>query len=660
MALLAVLYPATAHSALPPAPADASAQIPAAAPDGAAPESGDNQGFTWFLPPVQIGGMLSYSGRRDSFDGQNRTLTGLAATLNASTKTFIWEPWFARVNGTLGFTTALYNSSGSETADSSSKNVIVTGSGQLWVLTQSRLPLTAHFQRSDGRVSSDLALANSYASHGYGFSQSYLRPAGNAVFNWDRNTQTSEASGSYRLDSLLLTAEHNLEQQRLQFTGNRLNNTHESSGDYTVQNNLSLQHSYKPSPSISVNSMGNISRSGYRLQQVDNNTRLMQLSSFGSWSTPVQGLGLTAGARVMALEADGTGLAYNSNVYGARVRNANANLGADYAFNRYVRLNAGLNVNLVEIDGVRTVTTNVNTNQSAGVNYQPDPVELGAFRYNWSASANLGNQIGSENSNSSTPGNQTGSDNSSTQLTLQVRHNLSRSIMLEGGSTVAVEAGQDLSTSTSVSSSAQGSEPAATQYLTHSGSLSWALSQQFGSALVRLSASDFRALDGRQEFFQLVNFQASSNLPSGHNSSWTGNLTVQAVRQGRNMLLGNTDPFYAPTNTEPNRGFQMSSSGAISYQNGRVFGVRRLNFVSALRLNSQALLPLLGSARDHETAAWSNDLDYSIGRLRLRLNMLIARTGSPLYSTDPATGVEKVEKVKKDNQSIAFSVSRSF
>lgn len=639
MALLAVLYPATVHSALPPAAADASAQKPAAAADGAAPQSNDNQGFTWFLPPVHIGGILSYGGRRDSSDGQTRTQTGLTATLNASAKTFIWQPWFARVNGDLGFTTALNNSGGSEAAASSNKNVIVTGSGQLWVLTQSRFPFQARFNRTDGRVSSDLALANGYASQGYGFSQSYSRPEGEAVFSWDRNTQTSEASGSYWQDSLLLRVEHNLEQHRLQFSGNRFNNGHQNSGDYTGQNNLSLQHSYKPDPSISVESRGDISRSSYRLQQSQNTTHLRQLSSFGFWSPAVQGLTVTAGARVMALEADGTGLAYNSNVFGARVRNANASLGLDYVFNRYVRINAGLNVNLVEIDGVRTVTTNVNSNQSAGLNYQPEPVELGAFRYNWSASANLGNQTGSQNS--STSGSRTGSVSSSTQLTLRLSHNLSRSITLEGGSTVAVEASQDLSAiaSNSASNSAPGSEPAATKHLTHSGSLSWNLSQQFGSSLVRLSANDFRAIDGRQDFFQLVNFQASSNLPISRYSSWTGNLTVQGVRQGKN--------------TEPNKGFEISSSGAISYQNGRVFGVRRLNFVSDLRLNSQALLPLLGSARGNETAAWSNGLDYSIGGLNLRLNVLIARIGTP-SSTASATGVTKV------NQSILFSVSRSF
>nr|MDP2191893.1 hypothetical protein [Rhodoferax sp.] len=642
IALLAVLCHGTAHPALPPAEADAPAQKPAPAATGST-ESDDNQGFTWFLPPVRIGGTLSYGLRRDSFDGQQRSQSGLTATLNASTNTYIWQPWFARVNGGLGFTTST-DSSGTIGAASSSKSVVVTGSGQLSVLAQSKFPFQAHFQRNDSRASSDLALANGHASQRYGFTQRYYRPEGDASLGWDRSTQTSADAGRDLQDSLQLRLAHRLEFHRLQLSGDRATNKRENTGERAVQNNLSLQHSYTPDPSISVESLANISRSDYRLQQGNNDMRLLQLSSNAFWRPQGKPMTVTGGVRMFALESDSTGFAVNGNLTGNRFLNANANLGVNYEFNRFIRINAGVNVNMVENNGVKTLSSN--TNQSVGASYQPDAIELGTFRYNWGASANLGNQTGNENSDR--------------QLTLQLSHNLSRSTRLEGGSTVAMNVSQSVSATASGSAASSPAEARATQHLTHSGSLSWDLSQQAGAALVRLSASDSRALDGKQEFFQLINFQASSNLPTSGYSSWTGNLTVQAVRQGANTMIDNTAPLNPQILTEPSRGFVTNSGGSISYQNQRVLGVRRLRFVSDLRLNSQSLLPLLGSGKGQELAAWGNRLSYSIGRTQLQASMQISSSSPQKSSVGPVTKVENVENVRKINKSIMFSISRSF
>lgn len=647
MALMAMLCPGTVHPALPPAAEDASAQMtdsstapkPASTSAGATTASDNKQEIAWALPAVRIGGILSYDLRRDISEEQKRMQKGLTATLKASTNTFIWQPWFARVNGTLGLTMSRDSSDGNEAA-SSSKSVIMTGNGQLSVLAQSSYPFEAHFERNDSRVSTDLAVANGYASQRYGFTQHYFRPEGDSMIGWDRNTQTSAGTGRDRQDSLQLNLSRSLENHRVQLTGNRSNNTHEISGEHAVQNNLSLQHSYAPDPSISVESMANISRSDYHLQQGDNDTRLVQLSSLAFWRPADQAMTVTGGARVFALGTGTTGLAVNSNAVGARIHNVNANVGVNYDVTRLTRINAGANVNLAENNG----TKSSNTNQSVGATYQPDSIELGSFRYNWSSSGNATNR--------------TGGQDAGRQLTLQLSHNLSRSFRLEGGAAVSVEGSQSLVAVSSSSTSS--SETASTKQLTHSGSLSWDLSQESGAALVRLSASDSRVLGGKQEFFQLVNFQASSNFPTSGFSSWTGNLTIQAVRQGANMIVGNTDPLNPQTNTAPNRGFVSTSSGSITYQNQRVFGVRRLRFVSDLRLNNQALLPLLGSAQDQETAAWNNRFDYTIGRTQLRVNAQISRSSAKKSSVDPATGVEKVENVKKTNKSIMFSVSRGF
>ena len=635
MALLAALCHGTAHSALPPATGGTSAQnSDAAAADATTGSDNVQEGASWRLPPIRIGGVLTYGIRRDSFEEQQRMQTGLTATLNGRTNTFIWQPWFAQVTGGLGLSLSR-DSSGGNQESSKSQSVFVTGSGQLSLLPLSQFPFEAHFQRNDSRVSSDLSLANGYASQRYGFVQRYFRPEGESMLSWDRDTQTSVDTGSDRQDSLQLRIAHRLEKHRLQLVGNRSTNTHERTDEHVVQNNLSLQHSYAPGPSISLESMANVSRSKYQLQQGDNDSLLLQLSSNAFWRPTDQVMTVNGGVRVFALDTNSTGLLANSN--GARVLNTNANVGVNYEFNRFTRINAGANVNMSDSNGEKST----NTNQTLGATYQPDSIELGSFRYNWSTSGNATNR--------------TGEQDAGVQLTLQLSHSLSRSIRLTGGSTVAMDASQSVAVSTDTSSA--GSEAQSTKQLTHNGSISWDLSQESGAALVRLSASDSRALDGKKEFFQLINFQASSNLPTGQYSSWSGNLTVQAVRQGSNPLIGNANLLNTQASTQTNGGFLTSSSGSISYQNQRLLGVRRLRFVSDLRLNGQSLLPIFSSAKEQETAAWENRVDYSIGRTQLRLNVMISRSGALQSSADPAAGAQTVTKV---NKSIMFSVSRSF
>jgi hypothetical protein len=129
---------------------------------------------------------------------------------------------------------------------------------------------------------------------------------------------------------------------------------------------------------------------------------------------------------------------------------------------------------------------------------------------------------------------------------------------------------------------------------------------------------------------------------------------VQAVRQRsikKDPLAGTQST--ADLNTNPNE-FVSTSSGSLSYQNQRVFGVRRLRFTSDVRLNSEALLPLLGGPQDQETAAWENRFDYSVGRTQFRLNAVWARS-----TTKAARNESSVPKEKKTNRTILFSITRS-
>lgn len=651
MALLATLWPSVGSPALPPAAEEVSAQKGeseaaerTAAPAGGASADRENRPTTtWAMPPVRMGGTLAYSMRRDITEEQTSTQNGLTATLTATTDTFIWQPWFAQLGGRLGMTMSRDSSDRNEMDSSnrvSGKSVIMTGNGQLSILRQSPYPFEAHFDKNDSRVSNELAIADTYASQRYGFTQHYLRAEGDSMIGGDRNTQTSDRTGRDRQDTLQLSLSHALEFQHVQLTGNHSRNTHESTGENAVQNNLFVQHSYTPGPAISVETMANISRSGYHLEQGDNSTHLVQLSSLAFWRPADKPMTVTGGARLLALAVESSGVAINDKSVGARVRNGNVNFGVNYDASKTVRINGGANVNLVENNGDRSS----NTNQSVGVTYQPESIEVSDFHYSRTASSVVTNT--------------TGAHDAGRQLTLQLSHNLSRRFALGTGSAIGTEIAQSVAALTG--SAMSNGESASTKRLTHSGSVSWDMSKETGMALLRLSATDSRNVGGNEEFFQMINFQASSNLPTGNYGSWSGNLTIQAVRQNVGNVVGMSDTGLTQQRANQKQGFVTTSTGSLIYQQQRAFGVRRLRFMSSLRLNSQALLPLLGDPMGQETAGWENRLDYSIGRTQIRFNALISRSSAQKTSFDPATGTDSVTGETRVNKSIMLTVTRAF
>ena len=642
LAWLAILFHGAAQSALP-----SSTEVAPANPQlSVAKVSDDAEEGTWSMPPVQIGGEVSYNVKRENFDGINYMRSGLMTTFKARTDTYIWQPWFARVNGNLWVSKSTdSNESGSMASNGAS--VMVTGRAQLSVLPISKYPFEAHFERNDSRVSSDLTVANGYSSQRYGFTQHFYHPQGDAMVGWDRNTQTSADTGGDLQDSLQLQISNRLEGHQLQFNGSRAANRREMTGESAKQANLSVLDNYDPNPSVSVMSLANVSSSNLNLQQGEFNSRTAQVSSNLFWRPVDQNMTVNAGARFFSMETGSTGFAHFGDTLGSRALAFNANVGVNYEFNRFTRLNAGLNVNVMENGNVNST----HIMESLGASYQPDDIDFGVARYNWGLSASASNR--------------SGGDDSESNLTLQFSHRLSRSFKLDSGSTISVDAGQSLSVmSTNGNSNGANqtmtNQMGSTKQLTQNGSLSWDLSHQAGAALIRLSASDSRALDGNQEYFQLINIQASSSLPTSGYSSWTGNLTLQASRQGNNN---------AAPNTASNRGTFKSAGGALNYQNRRLFGVRNLRFGSDLRLNLQSLQSLQSqqsqqlpfeSRTNQEAAAWSNSIDYSIGRTQVRLNAMVARNNAVKNNVDSATGVTIPDKAEKINRSVNLVVSRSF
>lgn len=556
--------------------------------------------FSLQLAPVQLWGNIGYELRRETIDNKKYMLQSLTTKVNAST--FIWQPWFAQVSGGLGFTTST-----SSTADGQGASNFVTGSADLSLLPYSRFPFEAHFDRSDSRLNTGLgAVSSAYQTTRFGLTQRYRNPSGDTQYmaSYNRNLWESADFGEDKQDMLRLEMTRRLANQTFQINGDITKNDRPRTNESSLLNTLVARHSYTPDPTLSVENLASLTKTNYRLTQGESDLRYLQLSSFGFWRPTGKPLTVTGSVRLFGLNSD------SSSAPATQTRSASANLGGNYDLTRNTRLNASVNVNMTDNNGVRTVTSD----QSAGANYQSDTFDLGAFRYSGFASGSLSNR--------------TDSTDSGQHLTLQAGHSLNRSTAF-GGGTLGLNLNQSASSDFDTHTPANNTDthsPVIVR-LSHSGSLTWNDTAGQKTTFLRLSASDSRAVSGAQDFFQILNLQASRNESLGRNVSWAGNLTIQAARQG-------TGATPATTVT--------TSSADLSYRHQRAFGVPRLRFVSELRIYGDAPLPMLASPQEQETRSWENRLDYSIGRLDLRLSARISEVN------------------KKQSSLLMFTLNRQF
>lgn len=584
------------------------ARAGAASPDAPA----DGNVSTLQLPPIRFWGDFGYEMRRDTIDAKESMLQSYTTRLNAST--FIWRPWFAQASGGLGFTT----STATGAADSRGASNFVTGNAALNLLPYSRFPFEAHLDRSDSRLSSGLgAVTSVYRTTRFGLSQRYRPPAGGTQYmaSYDRNLWESADFGQDRQDTAHFDMTRRFANQTFQISGDTRRNERPLTQESAVLNSAVARHSYAPSPSLSVESLASMTKTNYRLVQGESDFSNLQLSSFAFWRPTGKPLTVTAGARLFGFSSANS---FNSGAAApaSRQSGANVNLGGVYEFSRNIRLNASGNVNMTENNGVQTLASN----QSAGVSYQADAIALGAFRYTKYASGTLTNRNDPRDSGQ--------------HFAVQAGHGLNRNLAFGGGS-LGLNINQSVSTDFDThAAAAAGMTAPAVVRLSHSGSLTWSLGEGMKTTFVRISASDSRALNGARDTFQLLNLQASRNESFSRNASLSGNMTIQMSRQKTHFI-----PFYftaatpatpyAPADTSSTIATTtVTSSVDVSYRHQRAFGVRRLRYVSELRIYGDAPLPVLASPQEQESRSWENRLDYSIGRLQLRLRARISEVNA--------------------------------
>lgn len=551
-------------------------------------------GLGWGLPPVRWGGNLAADFRADRIGNQSRRLrlTELA-TIRASS--YIYQPWFALVSGGLGFvagrervsdTVALNLDQSSRTSYSA-----VTGNGDLTLFPVSRFPFNAYYDVSDSRASGE-PNTDDFTNTRWGMRQSYRPPEGgdNYIASFNRSTLESQSFGRDTVNALEASMNRNAGPQSFDLAARYTSNTRSLTGEHTGLSELHARSSYSPEPELSVESLASLSNSDYRLLfagvPTDNRSNFTQASTFATWRPQeYSSLYLTGGGRLFrSVIESGTDKAQTLTLSG--------NLAATYALNRQTSIAAGASATQLVTDSVgRLITT-----QTAAITRISDPVGIFGANYTWNIGANFSNQTGIPEGARQDLGGQFG-------------HNINRSVTLGEYSQADFGFGQSASTS-------YDNVTGRAQTLNNNANASWRLySATATSAYVSLLGTDSRTSGINANHFQMVNFQVSGQVQFNQVSYAAANLTVQAIRQS--------------TPDTPRTSAPGHSSGNLSYFRQNAFGVPRLRYAALYNINeSQFTSRLQGDVdapRERVDQSFEQRLDYSLGRIALRLSMRFAR-----------------------------------
>ena len=344
----------------------------------------------WGIAPVRWGLSLSDTVRWSKLDdGQTSTQHLQQAQFRANS--YLWQPWFAQVSGTLGLISGVDRSSALEGGEESrNRQTSLVGGAQINLFPVSRFPFVGQLEVSDSRTSTDLTDTD-YRSTRLSLRQTYRNLKGdisaNASFDHSR---LNGDFGSDTVNAVSMGFSKAFERQSVAGDFSYARNTRSDDLGSASLLRASARHTFRSSAALGVDSNLSYSDSDQRFSGGAGSLgsglgrfRFLQATSFATW-TPEnsrwRGIGT---ARLFQADTSFSG-------DGGSSRSLSLNGSASYLLNRNATLYGGLGVSLVRSDADSSVLTT----QTVGANYNGDVLALGNYSYNWYASANLANQSG--------------------------------------------------------------------------------------------------------------------------------------------------------------------------------------------------------------------------------------------------------------------------
>ncbi len=523
--------------------------------------------------PVDVSGSVGYSFRSLSTDTTDATSNQLLGNLRL--RSYIWQPWFATVEG--GATLAKDNSDLDDgSASTSTTSDVYSGDLMLNVLPDSRTPFRLLYQATDSRVDNTVVYnplvrvyGSEYQTTNLDLRQSYITEEGHrAQLRYGARTWDSDLSGSYENEIMGVELDWRPVRQRLLFRGN-IETTDQSRTDRHQENFiLDVDHYYFPNDDLRLDTKA----SHYHLDTtfegatglVDTvTTEISQVSSFTFWRPVDKRWTISAGARAYTMAGENSAQSSDQTSFGATA-------GAFYQYSKRLRFDGSVNFSKADINSADQTAHR----ERVGALLQSDLVELRGFTYQWYASGALENQ--------------SDVDDDAQSLLASLGHDAQRMWMLDAQSSLRLSLTQAFNEIMSTG------EQDTAHRLDHSASLGWNQSAlQGATTLVQLTLSDSRNFGDLSDEQQLINLQASRYQALGARSTLSGHLTLQTVVRD--------------FSNHANDGSVTTTTGQISYLQQTLFNIPRLQFNSDLRI-SQA-----STDEGLDRNEWENRLDYTIG-----------------------------------------------
>lgn len=580
--------------------------------------NGNGNGFQLTLAPIRYWGLASIDYRYRDFAGDTSSGEVLTTTVNGST--YVWQPWFLQVNGSLGVVGSVDTLEQSGTA----RNVSGIGTLDLALFPMSRFPSSLYIDVGDSRARAEVTDID-YRTYRFRVAQSYAPAVGGERYygSFEQSTLRSLTSDSQstfntlpeaedRLQILRLGASRAWQQQSLEGEVSVSRNRREE-GDIVQQTDIdiaNLRHLFNPRQDFSMSSGLSYTKTaveaprpltipGDVLPGTKSSSTFSQLISYAAFRPVPDGPFYREGGSVLGT-ATFRAFDFSNEVDSADsgARGATASLGLTYTVSPrtqvYSATQAGFSSGSSEDTSVVA--------QTLGVAYTPDAIMLKDIRYAWtlSGSGTAGVQSGGEE------------DGANYIANANAGHSFNRSFGLGRNDALNLTFAQGVTLS-------QSSLEGAATTLTNSLSAFWNGPATANSqAYAGFNLSDARRFGDRSGYFQLANLQGNFQVLLSRWSSLSGGVTLQASRFHEER----TDDFpFSPFLRANEDDWRVTYAANLLYTHTRAFGVPRLLYTALLE----------GSSFDYDSRALGNidgplvqvdwrfehRLEYRIGRLAL-------------------------------------------
>ena len=533
--------------------------------------------------PVRLSGSLSTTyGERSSDGGDSKSSSWLnLAQVNASS--YIWQPWFALISGSLAFSTNEQKDSGGP----SSQNDATSGQFQFNLFPSSRFPFTFYASKSQNELKDQL-LDRVVTNTTIGMKQQYMSKGGRQSYNAKiEQTRRNDFDNDRFIDDTI------------SFTGRFLFDVNEISTnlDYdqlkapnqndTKNYTFTTRHSYTGEENLAVENLAASTQSESEFTNNKSLTKTNQLSSFITWKPLNRSdIHLTGNLLLSELEQANTDKVAPINIDPV-IRNdqsfVNLNQGLAFTLNDNVSINQSTNINKAGTgeDSSTSVT------ESGSITFTSDSIDSEIGSYSWDTSANL--SYSRDDSQSAT------------SLGNQIGHALAKDF----------DVGPEIKLSSSVSQSVSYSTNSLggdSNNINHSLSVNWHKRIPLHNFNIRMTASDSRNSTDGGTVYQLINFQTGDDYRYGRNTSVNGNLTYQK----------------SWINSDEASSISENLNGQLSLTKQRFLNTPSLLFNSMLNFSvqrSSSNQELVADSESSNDNSWENKLVYQIGLLQAVVNL---------------------------------------